>query len=192
MQMMESMVVGPPEASSLDGRGSPKRQQELAHARGAVSPVRKVTVMNSGHRKHSKEIQRDGSPHGNRTPAHPNDCKAAEMQGDKRHHSKHIDLVRLTTQPLNTARAVVRIDPLNQGVSDPIEDTVDHRKQSRPLHSGRSLPISGLQMASKPFGCRSCWERLGKVVPLTIIAGKRTELAGLGCGLDTLSHHSQS
>jgi hypothetical protein len=96
----------------------------------------KVAVMNTRDRKHPKEIQGDSSPHSNRAPSYPDDSKAAEMQSDKRHHSYRIDLVRLTTQPFDTARTVVRIDPPDQGGGRSGDGNPHHQITSGSLHSG--------------------------------------------------------
>ncbi len=116
-----AMMVGPPERAALHRGASEDREEELAHARGAVSFVGEIAVMDTRHRKHTDEVERDGGPDGERTCADPNHAETAGVEEDEWHDSHPIHAIGFVAHFFGPFRAIIGIDPLHERAGDASE-----------------------------------------------------------------------
>ncbi len=83
MDMVMTVVRGPPEWAALHGGGTDQGKQELDRSRGAKRLVGEIAVIEAGNREHSEQIEAEGDRHGDRTDTHPEYGQTGEVHGDK-------------------------------------------------------------------------------------------------------------
>src|SRR6185503_1445778 len=105
----------PPKCTTLDSRGPPESEEELARPRSAVSLVREIAVIDAGNGKHPDEIKRDRGPHGHRTGANPKDAETSAMQDKERNAAHPVDPIWLVAHLRGIVGGMIGVKPLHKG-----------------------------------------------------------------------------
>src|SRR5712664_3191630 len=92
--MMQAMMRRPPERSALHASRAHHRKTELREARGLERAMRKIAMIESGNREHPDEIEGNRDSNRDRTPSHPDDSEAHQMDCDERDASEPVGLLR--------------------------------------------------------------------------------------------------
>src|SRR5512144_2075144 len=90
--MVMTMMAGPPERAALGAGPTQDGKGQLACASRLKRPMREVSVIPAGDRKHPDEIKRDGHGYGSPTGTDPDDAQAHRMDGNNRNTTKPIHL----------------------------------------------------------------------------------------------------
>ena len=115
--MMVTVMVRPPQRASLNSRSTPKREEKLAEAGGAVRLVGKISVIDARDGEHPQKIKRDRGPRCDRAHSHPENREAAAVQNQKRNAAHPIDLVGLAPHFVRAVGCVIGVKPLHDGRS---------------------------------------------------------------------------
>ena len=94
VQVVVAVMVGPPEWAALDGGAGPDGEEELAETGRAVGLVGEVAVEDPRDREHADHVEGDRGPHGEPTPADPDDAEAGEVNEGVRHGADPVDAER--------------------------------------------------------------------------------------------------
>ena len=93
VEMVMTVVVGPPERAALHGGASAEGEDKLAKPGRAIGFVGEVAVVDAGDKKHPDEVERHGGPDRDWADADPERGQAARVQKDERHDADPIHSV---------------------------------------------------------------------------------------------------
>ena len=94
-------------------------------------------------REHTQDVQGDRGPSGKRTPTHPQDAEASEVQDDKWDAADEIHTVGLAPDRLRRLDRVIGINPLNQGGREAAKGRSDGRHDIRGEAAKRLAGVGG-------------------------------------------------
>src|SRR5580698_2367571 len=94
MFMMVSMLVTPPKRAALNGSRAQHRKEELGRAGGVEGFVRKVTMVETGDRKHSHKIEEHRRAKSRPAPTGKKNSQAAGVQQNEGQNPRPFHFIR--------------------------------------------------------------------------------------------------
>ncbi len=134
--VMMAVVRCPPQRAALRRSRPQQREQELHQPGGAKRAMGEVAVIEASDGEHAQRIEHERRCHRRAAPAHPEDTRAARVQGNEGRHAKPLDA-------LARRRCVSRAGRHVGGNGRGVEPGAQHGAAARPgggsrLTSGRS------------------------------------------------------
>ena len=110
MGMVMAVHGRPPEGTALDREKAKQGKKELDGSAGLEGFVTKIPVVNPRDKKHPDHVKEGADEQRHRTPTHPKDPQASQVQDDEWERAAPFHLFGQGPGGLNTAREVIGID----------------------------------------------------------------------------------